>query len=177
MTSLTAAQLIEAFVRGILSPVVTPAHLIGLIGLALLMPQQARRTRIVTMACFAIAIGAGLSAIAYGVGATPARNVVLGAAAMSGVLAALATNLSRALIWPLAGIIGLAAGLDSPPETVSLTLGHVMLIGTGLGACAALAILTAAATALHRAWPIVPRVLGSWIAASAMLGLALRLVR
>ena len=173
----TAAQLIDAFARGLISPIVTPAHLIGLVGFALLMPLQALRIRVVSCTCLAIGMAAGLAAIAFAVGATPARNVVLSVSVVCGILAAVAADLPRIVVVALAAVAGVAIGLDSPPETVSLTLGHIMLAGTWLGACMALGILGAAATALHRAWPIALRVLGSWIAASALLGLTLRLVR
>ncbi len=53
----TAAQLIDAFARGLVSPVVTPAHLIGLIGLTLLMPRQAQRVCVVACVCLAIGDG------------------------------------------------------------------------------------------------------------------------
>jgi hypothetical protein len=57
-----------------------------------------------------------------------------------------------------------------------------MLIGTGLGASLALALVVAGAGALvgvqGLVWPrIGVRVLGSWIAASATLVLALRFAR
>jgi hypothetical protein len=49
------------------------------------------------------------------------------------------------------------------------------LIGTGCGAVAALALTTAAAALIRRAgWAIAVRVAGSWLAAIAMLVLALR---
>jgi hypothetical protein len=177
MTSFTASQLFDAFARGLLSPVLTWAHLIGLLGLALLAARQTLQVQITTVACFAVACVLGLAAIAFAIGATPARNVVLGTAVASGVLAAAALKLPRLPLYAFAVIVGATIGLDSPPETVSLTLGHLMLIGTALGACAALVLLVATATALHRAWPIALRVLGSWIAAIALLALALRLVR
>jgi ABC-type phosphate/phosphonate transport system permease subunit len=52
------------------------------------------------------------------------------------------------------------------------------LIGTGLGACVAAAILAIGTSQLTRDWQrIGMRIVGSWIAASATLVLALRFVR
>ena len=52
------------------------------------------------------------------------------------------------------------------------------LIGTGLGACCALAIVIIAVRSLQRGWHrIGVRIVGSWMAASAILVLALRYVR
>jgi hypothetical protein len=53
-----------------------------------------------------------------------------------------------------------------------------MLIGTGIGACLVLAVVVVGTTRLTRAWQrIGVRILGSWMAASAMLVLALRFAR
>ena len=64
----------------------------------------------------------------------------------------------------------------SPPETISLHEAVLMLTGTFCGGVAALALLTAAAAWLAHLWrAIALRVAGSWIAAIAILVLALRL--
>jgi urease accessory protein len=70
-------------------------------------------------------------------------------------------------------VLGLLA--LSPPETISLREAVLMLIGTACSAIAALAVMAAAAAALARPWQgIAPRVAGSWVAAIAILVLALR---
>jgi hypothetical protein len=49
-----------------------------------------------------------------------------------------------------------------------------MLVGTALGACLAVAVVDAIASYLTKAWQqIAVRVLASWIAASAILVLAM----
>jgi urease accessory protein len=54
----------------------------------------------------------------------------------------------------------------------------VTLAGTALGACLALAIIAACASRLRRSWQRVGmRIVGSWIAASAILVLALHFAR
>jgi hypothetical protein len=75
-------------------------------------------------------------------------------------------------------IAGLALGLDSPPQAISIADATTALIGTGLAACLALAIVVTVTSRLTRGWQrIGPRILGSWIAASAILVLALRFSR
>jgi hydrogenase/urease accessory protein HupE len=121
---------------------------------------------------------AGLVAIAFAVGPTSAADVLLAAAAVTGLLVALAQPMPALACAPLAAIIGITLGLDSPPEVIAISAATAMLIGTGLGACLALALVVACASYLTVAWQrIGMRILGSWIAASAMLVLALRFAR
>src|SRR5262249_30174081 len=81
----------------------------------------------------------------------------------------------------LATLAGVALGLDSPPEAISIAVATTMLIGSGLGASLALALLIAGASYVDTQKWVAPRigmrVLGSWIAASALLVLALRFAR
>ena len=54
----------------------------------------------------------------------------------------------------------------------------MMLVGSGLGATAMLLVVVGCASRLTRPWHRVGlRILGSWIAASAMLVLALQLAK
>jgi hypothetical protein len=69
----------------------------------------------------------------------------------------------------------LAFALDSTPETSTDEMIR-MLIGSGLGAIVALALVAEGAVLLRRnGQPIVARVLGSWMAATVILMLALRI--
>jgi len=141
-----------------------------------LLGQQGR-ARLPLMA-FAAALAAGLAAIAFAVGQTPAGNVVLLAAALIGILVALAMPLPLAVSTAFAAVTGAALGLDSPPQAISLAAATMTLIGTGIGACCALAIAVIAVRPLRRGWQrIGMRIVGSWIAASAILVLALRYAR
>jgi urease accessory protein len=129
-----------------------------------------------------VALAARLTAIALAVGETPAADVLLAAAVLTGALVALARPLPALACALLAAVTGAALGLDSPPEAISLALGTITLIGTGLGATIALMVVAAAAGYLVRVPEHVwlrtgVRVLGSWMAASALLVLALRLAR
>jgi hypothetical protein len=75
-------------------------------------------------------------------------------------------------------IAGLALGLDSPPQVVWLADATASLVGTGLSAVLAFALVVLIAAHLTRIWQRIGlRILGSWIAASATLVLALRFAR
>jgi urease accessory protein len=166
----------SAFFSGLLNPLTIPAHLLALLALGLLIGQQ--RAMLPPSLGFATAMAAGLTAIALAIGETAALDVLLAATALAGVLVALAKLLPTFLSTALAAVTGIALGLDSPPEAISLAAANAMLIGTGLGACLALALVAAAAHCLTRWWQrIGTRIVGSWLAASAILVLALRFAR
>jgi urease accessory protein len=163
------------FAGGLLHPLLAPAHVLALIGLALLTGRTIAAAASAIIAAFALGLAGGLGAIAWGVGETPANDVVLAAAALCGVIAAIGFAVPVRVAAPLALVSGAAMGLDSPPEVIALHEALLMLIGTACGATAALAVLALAAGALVGLWRgIALRVAGSWIAAIAILVLALR---
>jgi hydrogenase/urease accessory protein HupE len=163
-------------IGGLLHPLAVPAHVLALLAIGLLIGQQ--RGRLVPLAAFFGGLAAGLAALAFAVATTSAANVLLAAAAVSGLLVALARPLPAFVSGPLAAIAGIALGLDSPPSAIAITAAVAMLIGTGIGAGLAVAIVAAGASCLSRPWQqIGVRILGSWTAASAIMVLALRFVR
>jgi hydrogenase/urease accessory protein HupE len=163
---------------GLLHPLTVPAHAVALLALGLLIGQQRQGVRRVALLAFVVGLIAGLTAIALAVGPTSAADVLLAAAAVTGLLVALACPMPALACAALTVVTGGALGLDSPPEVIALLAATVMLIGTGLGACLVLAIVVACTSRLTRAWQrIGVRILGSWMAASAILVLALRLAR
>jgi urease accessory protein len=175
------AQTIEAlrgFYGGLLHPVLTPTHGLALLGLGLLIGQQPAEKRLLPLVLFVLALAAGLLALALAVGETPAATVLLTAAAVVGALVAAAFRLPLLVLGPIAAAEGAAIGLDSPPEVISLQEAVFMLIGTGLGASIALALIAEVAARMARDWQqIGVRVLGSWTAASALLAIAVRFAK
>jgi hydrogenase/urease accessory protein HupE len=166
----------SAFFSGLLHPLTIPAHVLALLALGLLIGQQ--RAMLPPTLGFATALAAGLTGIALAIGETAALDVLLAATALSGVLLALARPLPTLLSTALAAVMGIASGLDSPPEAISLAAANAMLVGTGLGVCLVLVLVAAAARCLTRWWQrIGMRIVGSWLAASAILVLALRFAR
>jgi hydrogenase/urease accessory protein HupE len=172
----------SGLIGGLLHPLTVPAHALALLALGLLVGQQRQGRQLLPVAAFVAGLAGGLTAIALAVGQTAAADVVLIAAALSGILVAVAHPLPAFVCAPLAAVAGMALGLDSPPEAISIVVGTAMLIGTGLGASLAVAIIVFGTSRVVRASQGVGartgvRVLGSWIAASAILVLTLRFAR
>ena len=121
---------------------------------------------------------AGLVAMTTGIVPRFANEAVLGTAVVAGLLVALARPLPQGSGAVLAIVLGVAVALDSPPEVLSVSEANLMLIGTGIGASG----VPDRRRARHPsgASPMGPNRapnFGSWIAAAAILALALRLAR
>jgi hypothetical protein len=162
-------------IGGLAHPVSTPAHVVALTGLGLIAGRKFLPAGVAIIAAFALGLAAGLGAIAWGIGETPASDVLLAGAALCGLIAASHATVLVAYAVPIALVCGIALGLDSPPEAILLHEAVAMLIGTACGAIGALAMIAYLASAIAR-WrqSIVLRVAGSWVAAIAILVLALR---
>ena len=167
-----------AFVAGLLHPLLVPMHLMAIVALALLIGQQMPRWGGNASFSFDVAVTAGLLAIAFAYVPRLAQGSLLAAATIAGLLAALARPLPEWLGIVVGAAIGLSLGLDSPPEALLVTDAHLTLIGTAFGAPMLLFGLVQIASRLRAHWQrIGARILASWIAASAVLVLALRLLR
>ncbi len=167
---------VGGFYGGLLHPLLVPAHALSLLALGLFIGRQESRRGPTII--FAAALIAGLGAVALAVGPTPAGEILLANTAVVAALVALAFVPPRPVVWLAAAVTGAALGLDSPPEEISIELATIVLIGTGLGACIALALVIGLTSYLRRDWQrLAVRIIGSWIAASAMVVLAVRLTR
>jgi len=168
---------IDGFPGGLIHPLFVPAHAMAVLALGLLIGQQANWARLAALS-FILGLAAGLGVMTLGIVPSWMNELVLGGALIAGLLAALDRPVPETLGCILAVLLGFCIGLDSPPEAISLAEANLMLIGTGLGAAALLILAVAIASRLKAGWArIGVRILGSWIAASAILVLALRLVR
>jgi hypothetical protein len=176
--ALTPIEGLGGLYGGFLHPVMTPTHGLALLGLGLLIGQQPAGKRLLPLILFGLALAAGLIALAFAVGETPASDVLLAGVAISGALVAAAFPLPLLVVGLLAVVMGAAIGLDSPPEVISYQEALVMLIGTGFGGSIALGLVVGGAARMARDWQrIGVRVLGSWTAASALLAIAVRFAR
>jgi urease accessory protein len=165
--------LLQGFVGGLLNPLTTPVHVLTLLALALLLARQPQRFTGVLV--FAIALAGGFLAIVLAVETTPARTVLLAVAVALGLMIAAAWA-PRLFAWLLTAIAGAALALDSPPQAVRLSEAYATLGGTALGACATLVVVAAVAAHANADWQrLGVRIVGSWIAASAILVLAVQL--
>lgn len=168
---------VRGFWGGVLHPVLVTDHVVGILGLGLLIGGQ-ERWRVLPIAAYAAALAAGLAAMTTGIVPRFANEAVLGTAVVGGLLVALARPLPQALGAVLAIVLGVAVALDSPPEVLSVSEANLMLIGTGIGAAAFLIVVALAGRQAQARWARIGiRILGSWIAAAAILALALRLAR
>ena len=169
---------VDGLFGGLIQPVLVPAHALALVALGLLISQQSKDKRLAPLVLFGMALTAALVAIAFPVGAIAAGVVLVASVAISGALVALAVPTPTLILGPLAAVTGAAIGLDSPPEVISIGEAIIILIGTGLGGCIGLAFVVECASCLTRGWQQMGmRVLGSWIAASAMLIVTVYLTR
>ena len=160
---------------GLVHPLATPAHIVALSGLGLIAGRNFLAAGTAIIGAFALGLAAGLGAIASGVGETPASDALLASATLCGLMAASDVTAPVWLAVPVALVSGIALGLDSPPEYILLSEAVAMLIGTACGGIGTLAMIAFAASAIAR-WlqGIVLRVAGSWVAAIAILVLAVR---
>lgn len=170
-------MILGAGVSGLLHPLSTPTHVVVLTGLSLIAGRNFVPAGAAIIGAFAVGLAAGLGAIAWGVGETPASDVLLASATLCGLMAASGITVPVPLAVPVALVSGSALGLDSPPESILLGEAVAMLIGTACGGIGALTVSVLAASRIARLRQgIVLRVAGSWIAAIAILVLALRWV-
>jgi HupE / UreJ protein len=167
---------IGGVVGGVLHALLIPEHGLSLLALGLALGQWKQSTRRAGFMIFAVALVCGLIAAAFAVGEGLAADVLLAATGILGLLV-VAMWTPTYLVWPLAAIVGLTIALDSRPEVASNAEAIPMLVGSGIGAMLALAIVAEVSFLLRsNAQRIVARVMGSWITAIAILVLSLRLV-
>jgi urease accessory protein len=167
-----------ALVAGLLHPLLVPMHLTAIVALALLIGQQMPRWGHNPAFGFEVVLTAGLLAIALAYVPGRAQEALLTAIAAAGLLVALARPLPELFGTVLGAAIGLSLALDSPPDALNLRDANLTLLGTALGAPLLLFCVLQVASRLRSHWQrIGARIVGSWIAASAVLVLALRLLR
>lgn len=167
---------VSGFSGGLLHPLLVPAHALTLIALGLLMSSFEARPRIVLLAIFAIAAMAAFGLIAMAYSTMQAEAVILCLGAAIGLL--LATNMIPPFpVAPLLTItIACAIVFDSVPPVLSVQETALALTGTTLAGMALVAATAWLADALPASIRVLARrIAGSWIAASAVMVLALRL--
>lgn len=160
------------FAAGFVHPLLEPAHLVALIALVLLVGQHADRTRLAPLGVLA-GSAAGLLAAAL---ARPAATDVplLAVAAVAGIAVAVGRPLPRWASIGLATAIGLGIGLASWPDAPDGAPVLATLIGTWAGCGTWTVIGGNTVAALTRPWArVLVRVAASWMAACAVLFLAL----
>jgi len=155
---------------------VAPMHLLAIVAIGLLAGQGGRGGFV--LALFALGMFAGSLAIASAIRETPSALVLLAVSAFAGIMVAAAIMLPSILTNVLAFATGVALALDTPPRAIGIAAAIASQIGTGAAAIAVLMLVMLIATGADRPWQRIGlRVACSWIAASAILALTLRLAR
>jgi hypothetical protein len=161
---------------GMLHALLIPEHGLSLLALGLALGQQDQSARRTGILIYVLALACGLVAAAFSLGEMLAADVLLTATGILGLLV-VTMWIPTYFVWALAAIAGLTIALDSRPEVASNEEAVRMLLGSGLGAAASLAIVAEVSFLLKsNAQRIVARVMGSWITAIAILVLSLRIV-
>jgi len=161
---------------GLLHALLIPEHGLSLLALGLALGQQERTASRSGLLVFVAALMFGLVITAFIVEPALAGDILLAITGILGLLVA-AAWVPSVVGWPLAAIAAVAFALDSRPEVTATDEIIRMLIGTGIGGAVALALVAEGSARLQgNIFRIVTRVLGSWIAAIAILDLALRMV-
>lgn len=164
---------IGGFYNGLLHPVVVPAHLLSLLAIGLLMGQQPRQSAGQSFLGFALAFPAGLIIAGLGVN-LPFDTLPLAIAAVLGLAVAAKPPLPAIVVHVAAMATGLVIGWDSPADGAGIRAAALSGFGATLGAFYIVIMVAALTLARKRPWQgIAVRVAGSWIAASAVMVLAL----
>jgi hypothetical protein len=130
------------------------------------------------LAWFAAGLLTGAILIAFALRDSPAAIAPLVLAAIAGLTVAIGRPLPALISGVLSFATSSALTLNAPPQTVTIPAAVAAQLGTGIAALAALGLVALVATKAQDGWRRIGiRIAGSWIAASAILVLALRFVR
>ncbi len=163
--------------NGALHPLMSPAHLLVLVGLALHLAQQVPFGLKAALRTFAPVSAVALALTMNGRFGAIYQPVLVALALMLGILVALELRLPQ---WASVVVCGLAAaciGLDSGVEDQATVATVKMLLGTWLVINALVAYLAmVASNAADRTWARTAiRIIGSWIIAISLMVLAFAL--
>ncbi len=161
------------FYSGALHPFVVPAQLMALIALGMLLGQRGIARLWGVVLAFAAATGLGLLATAPA-GAPDTDLWLLLCSLLTALMIALARPVPRLWLAVGAAAIGLLAGLGSSPDGLAGGARWGSLAGTWVGCVLCVLWMATVTEAAVRPWlKVAVRVVASWLAASAMLVLAL----
>jgi hydrogenase/urease accessory protein HupE len=165
---------IDNFYSGLLHPVFVPAHMLLLVALGLFIGQRGVKDNQSAVLVYLVAVAIGLITTAFSVG-NDIEMLVLSVAASVGILVAASFVLNQYWCASIAALAGFLLGLDSGQDALSGGEKFVSLIGSGLGLYLLFLYPMALADIFNKKhWQIIGiRVIGSWIAASSLLVLAL----
>lgn len=163
------------FLNGMLHPLLVPAHILLIIAVGLFFGQQ-RLSRIHwALKLSVLAVAMGLVAAWFAPAIAELEMIILLGAAIIGLLIAIFPSLPLFFYLLIGMAAGFMIGLDSAQATLAGKDKLLMLLGSGMGIYfLSLYPLGLSEYCRHKTWQqIAVRVVGSWIAASALMVLAL----
>lgn len=163
--------------NGVLHPLMTPAHLLILLGLGLLLGQRVPMDLKTPLRVFAPASALALALTATGEIPGVYPPLLIGIALGIGILVGLAVKLPRVATGLVCAAAAVCIGLDSAVETGNGFTAFKTLIGTWLGMNSAVVYLAICVShGADKPWARTGiRVVGSWIIAISLLVLAFSL--
>ncbi len=167
---------VSGFEGGLLHPLLVPSHALCMVALSLLLALRPAGERHAAIATFASALAGAIALVTLAFQTDYAEITLLAVAAICGVFAAARAMLPLLAIVFLAALGALALQFDSVPASISISETLLTLCGAALSALVMLALIVAAAAHMTGRWQAIAlRILGSWIAAIALMLLALKL--
>lgn len=172
---------IGIFYSGALHPFISPAHLVALLALGLAIGQRAQRgaadlalLKPPLLALLAATVAALAITLAGVWGDPDTDRVLLVLAAATGMAVAAAWGPPLPVLMALAGAVAVAVLIASAPTGVDAAARRTSLIGTSAVTVFLVSYVAVMVAVAQRAWlHIAVRVFGSWLAAAALLVLAL----
>jgi len=165
------------FLQGLQHPFLTPAHLITLIALGVLLGQQAKRNGYSALLTFIAFVLASLVSTRFFRIDINAEIILLSLAGLMGVLTAIKLSLPNSITLIFAIIMGGLIGIDSAPVIIpGLKAAKVYadMAGTLVSASLILISISLLSQLINKLWQgIALRIIGSWVFASALMVLAL----
>jgi urease accessory protein len=153
-----------AFLGGLMQFFI-PSHLLAVVALGLFAGQHAQRFPHAAL-------------VASAIRQNPAALGLLMLAVAAASLVVLAWDVSNWLVGVMSFATGSALPLNAPPHEITIANAVAAQAGLAVAAIAIVALVMVIAMRATRPWQrIGVRIAGSWIAASAILVLALRLAR
>jgi urease accessory protein len=166
---------IGGFSGGLLHPLLVPGHGLALVALGCLCGALTVRARLMVIAVFVPTAIVCVVLVTMAFNAINSELVVLSLAGLTGLLLAAGLRAPSAIIMVLAVCVAAAVTLDSVPALLSAQDTILSLAGTILAAACLLTAVAFVSAMGPQVWQrIGTRILGSWIAASAIMVLALR---
>lgn len=161
--------------NGILHPMFVPAHVLMLIAAGLYLGKHGSKIPAVLMV-FILFTAAGLAAAGFSLGGE-VEPLLLGGAAIVGLLVSANFGIPKPFYLIIAALTGFIIGLDSAQDSLIGKARIFSLLGSGFGICFLFLYPLAFADYFgDKNWQKIGiRIVGSWVAASSFLVLALSL--